>query len=130
MKFAIAVHGAPFSTEASATALRFVRAALDSGHQISRVFFYHDGVHSGSALAVAPQDEAEAVAGWVELSDAHQVELTVCISAAAKRGLVDEAERRRLDLPGANLHPAFTLVGLGQLIDAIVTSDRFVTFAA
>ncbi|MEZ5561079.1 MAG: sulfurtransferase complex subunit TusD [Pseudomonadales bacterium] len=130
MKLAIAVHGAPYSSQSSATALRFARAALAAGHSLVRVFFYHDGVHTANALAVPPQDEASPLPGWIQIAEEHGVELAVCIAAALKRGLVDAAERDRYELSAASLHPAFTLVGLGQLVDAVAASDRFVTFPA
>ncbi|HEX7034617.1 MAG TPA: sulfurtransferase complex subunit TusD [Pseudomonadales bacterium] len=130
MKFALAVHGAPYSSQSAATALRFARAALAAGHTIPRVFFYHDGVHSACALAVPPQDEPSPQAGWVALAEQHGIELAVCIAASLKRGVVDAGEQHRYDLPASNVHPAFTVVGLGQLLEAIMSSDRFVTFAA
>ncbi len=130
MRVALAVHGAPYSSEASATALRFARAAVAAGHVVPRVFFYHDGVHTASALAVPPQDEPSPQSGWVELAADHGVELAVCIAAALKRGVVSAEERDRYQLTASNLHPAFAIVGLGQLLEAIATTDRFVTFAA
>jgi len=130
MRISIAVHGAPYSTEAPFTALRFARAALAAGHDIQRVFFYHDGIHTASALTVPPQDEASPVPAWVELAELNGIELAVCIAAALKRGVVDADEQRRYELPGYNVHPAFAIVGLGQLLEAIGSSDRFVTFAA
>ena len=129
MNLAIAVHGAPYASQAAATALRFARAAVAAGHRVPRVFFYHDGVHTASALAVPPQDEPSPLAGWVTLSRDHGTELAICIAAALKRGLVNAEERDRYELPAANVHPAFAVVGLGQLIEAIGSSDRFVTFA-
>lgn len=129
MKLAIAVHGAPYSSEAANSALRFARAAVAAGHTIPRVFFYHDGVHTGSSLAVPPQDEPSPQPGWAELAAGHGVELAVCIAASLKRGLVNAEEARRYELTGSNVHPAFTIVGLGQLLEAIATTDRFVTFA-
>ena len=80
MKLALAVHGAPYSSQASDSALRFARAALAAGHHIPRVFFYHDGVHTASALAVPPQDEPSPQREWVDLADAHGIELAVCIA--------------------------------------------------
>ncbi len=130
MKIGIAVHGAPYSSQASATALRFARAALAAGHTLPRVFFYHDGVHAASALTVPPQDEPSPQPGWAELAQNHGVELAVCIAAALKRGIVNDEERERYELAAASLHPAFTIVGLGQLVDAVCATDRFVTFAA
>ena len=129
MIFALAIHGAPFSSEAAASALRFAEAALAAGHTIPRVFFYHDGVHTASALSVPPQDEASPVAGWTALAREHGVELLVCIAASLKRGLVSKEERARHELMGDNLLPPFALVGLGQLIEAVMLSDRLVTFA-
>lgn len=130
MNIAIAIHGAPYSSQAAATALRFARAALAAGHRIHRVFFYHDGVHTASALAVPPQDEPSPQPGWLELAEAHDIELAVCIAASLKRGMVDDGERQRYELGGSSLHPAFAVVGLGQLIEAIGSSERFVSFAA
>lgn len=130
MDFGIAVHGAPYAAQASATALRFTHAALAAGHRVPRVFFYHDGVHSASALAVPPQDEPSPRTGWSELAQDHGVELAVCIAAALKRGIINEEECQRYGVPASSLHPDFVIVGLGQLIEAIASSDRFVTFAA
>lgn len=130
MKFALAVHGAPYASQASATALRFAHAALAAGHGVGRVFFYHDGVHAASALALAPQDEPSPLPGWVALAEDHGVELAVCIAASLKRGVLNAAERDRHGLPAANVHPAFAVVGLGQFIDAVVDADRLVTFAS
>jgi len=130
MIFAIAVHGAPYASQAADSALRFARAALAAGHSIHRVFFYHDGVHTASALTVPPQDEPSPQSGWIELAGEHDIELAVCIAAALKRGLVNREEADRYDLQGDNAAESFTIVGLGQLIDAIGSADRFVTFAA
>lgn len=130
MKLAIAIHGAPYSSQAAATALRFARSALAAGHRIGRVFFYHDAVHGASSLTVPPQDEPSPMPGWVELAQSHQIELAVCIAAALKRGVVDANEQHRYELAASNLAPPFNIVGLGQLIEAIGSSDRFVTFAA
>jgi tRNA 2-thiouridine synthesizing protein D len=129
MILALNIHGAPFSSQASATALRFARAALDAGHHIRRVFFFHDGVLNGNALVQPPQDEESPQAGWVALAAANGMELAVCVATALKRGVVDERERERYELTASNLHPAFVLVGLGQLIEAMSDCDRLVTFA-
>lgn len=130
MNIAIAVHGAPYSSQAALSALRFCRAAVAAGHRVPRVFFYHDGVHAASALSVPPQDEASPLSAWVELAESAGIELAVCIAAALKRGIVDADEQRRYELTGISAHPAFSIVGLGQLIEAIGSSDRFLTFAA
>lgn len=130
MKMALAVHGPPYSSQASTSALRFARAAVAAGHTIPRVFFYHDGVHAASSLAVPPQDEPSPQPGWSELAREHDIELAVCIAASLKRGVVNADEQARYELPGSNVQSGFAIVGLGQLLEAIATTDRFVTFAA
>ena len=130
MIFAISVHGAPFSSSAALTAYRFAEAALDAGHEIPRVFFYHDAVRTGDNLSVPPQEEDSVIDRWTALSEKYSVELVVCIAASLKRGVINDEARDRYEKPAANLHPAFTIVGLGQLIDVIASADRFISFGA
>ena len=54
MKFNILVCEGPYTHQASDTAYQFVKAALDMGHEIVRVFFYHDGVYNASRLNSPP----------------------------------------------------------------------------
>ncbi|MCH9691798.1 MAG: sulfurtransferase complex subunit TusD [Gammaproteobacteria bacterium] len=128
MKFTLVIFSAPHSAEGAASALRFARALLASGHNLYRVFFYGDGVHNASALEAPPQDESHIVAGWQALQQQHQLDLVVCIAAAQRRGLLSASEAERLGKPAANLAAGFELAGLGQLVDAVVYSDRLVTF--
>ncbi len=130
MVISIAVHGAPYSSQASRSALRFAECALARGHAIHRVFFYHEGVLTAGDQGIAPQDEEDVHAGWVALQQGHGIELAACIANSLKRGMLDEQERARYDKAAATVHPGFTVVGLGQLVDAVTASDRFVTFAA
>ena len=94
------------------------------------MFFYHDGVYNADVLRVPPQDEHDLLADWAELKNEHGVELNVCIAAALRRGVLNSEEAHRYERAAANLHPAFEIAGLGQLIDALVTADRSITFAA
>lgn len=128
MKIAVLVYGSPTSSAASATAYRYVRAALRLGHQITRVFFYGEGVHSATALAAPPQDETNWPRRWQQLADEEKVELIVCIAAALRRGVINEQEAARHGKSAANLAEGFELSGLGQLADAALTSDRLITF--
>ena len=130
MILSIAVHGAPYSSQSASSAVKFAEAAVAAGHEIYRVFFYHDGVRTGDALAVTPQDEEPIIERWRSLQRTHDCELALCISAALKRGMLNAEESQRYDKLAASIAPEFTVVGLGQLIDAIMESDRFVTFAA
>lgn len=129
MKFAIVVHGAPYSSEAAQSALHFARAVKARGHDLYRVFFYHDGVYNGSALMAPPQDEPDLGEQWRTLA-ADGTELIICIASSLRRGVLDETEANRYDKPASNLASGFTISGLGQLIDAALSADRLVTFGA
>lgn len=126
--FTLNICGAPYSSQAPLSALRFARAALTAGHQIKRVFFYQDAVALASSLSCPPQDELHLTREWQQLASEHQLELLVCVAAALRRGLVDEKEATRFGLQHSNLATGFVLAGLGQLIDGMANSDRTLTF--
>ena len=128
MQFALGVFGAPYTHQASDTAYKFALAALDNGHSIYRIFFYHDGVLNANGLSVPPQDEVNMVNRWAKLGGDYKVELAVCIAASLKRGILDKGEADRYEKAHFNIHPGFTIVGLGQWIDAMLQSDRTIVF--
>jgi len=128
MKFAIQVNEGPYNHQASVSALNFVRAAVDAGHEIFRVFFYHDGVNNGTRFTTPPQDDINIVKAWSELAEKHNMDLVVCVAAAQRRGIVDEGEQERNGKDGNNIAAGFRISGLGQLIEAGIQSDRLVVF--
>jgi tRNA 2-thiouridine synthesizing protein D len=128
MKFGIQVNEGPYTHEASTTALNFVKAALEAGHEIFRVFFYHDGVNNGTRYTTPPQDDRNIVAAWSELAAEHKLDLVVCVAAAQRRGIVDEGEQERNGKDGNNIADGFRISGLGQLIEAGIQSERLVVF--
>ncbi|HDZ54932.1 MAG TPA: sulfurtransferase complex subunit TusD [Pseudomonas xinjiangensis] len=129
MNFAIALIAGP-QDPAARSALNFAEAVLASGHNIGRLFFYRDAVHLASTLGVQPQDEADIARDWRVFIEAHRLDAVVCIAAALRRGILDEAEARRWDRPAANTAAPWELSGLGQWVDALQTCDRAVTFGA
>tara|TARA_B100000519_G_scaffold55512_1_gene46384 strand:+ start:207 stop:599 length:393 start_codon:yes stop_codon:yes gene_type:complete len=130
MNLAISVYGSNQTHQASLSALRFARAAVAKGHQVSRVFFYQDGVYNGNGFATPPQDEEDVVDGWREFARANESELMVCVASTLRRGVIDEAEAERYEKTGSNLTKPFQIAGLGQLIDSALEADRLVTFGA
>jgi len=128
MKFGILVNEGPYQHQAADSAFQFIQAALDKGHEIFRVFFYHDGVHNGTRFAVPPQDDRNIPVRWSELAEKHNIDLVLCIAAAQRRGLLDEGEAKRQGKDGDNIAPGFRISGLGQLIEAGIQSDRLVVF--
>ena len=117
MKFALMVSEGPYTHQASDTAYNFAMAAIAKGHEVMRVFFYHDGVYNATRLTEPPQDDRHIVNRWSKLNAEHQVDLVVCVAAALRRGIKDEV-----------LAPGFRISGLGQLVDAGIKCDRTVTF--
>lgn len=128
MKFSVLVNEGPYTHEAADTAYQFIKAALEKGHEIFRVFFYHDGVNNGTRLTTPPQDDRNIVKRWTELAEKHQLDLVVCVAAAQRRGIADADEAKRNGKDADNIAPGFRISGLGQLIEAGIQADRLVTF--
>lgn len=130
MKFSILVNEGPYTHQASDTAYQFTKAALEKGHEVFRVFFYHDGVNNATRLTVPPQDDRNIQKNWSDLAEAHKLDMVVCIAAAQRRGILDENEAKRHGKGdgAANLAPGFRISGLGQLIEMGIESDRLVVF--
>ncbi|MCF6320477.1 MAG: sulfurtransferase complex subunit TusD [Rhizobiaceae bacterium] len=128
MKFAIVVNEGPYTHQASDTAFQFAKSVLAKGHEIVRVFFYHDGVNNGTKLAVPPQDDRHIPNNWSALAKENELDLVLCIAAAQRRGILDEKEAGRQGKDSNNVIDGFRISGLGQLIEAGIQADRTVTF--
>ncbi|UOG93816.1 MAG: sulfurtransferase complex subunit TusD [Candidatus Thiothrix sulfatifontis] len=128
MKYTILVNEGPYQHQSADTALQFARAALEKGHKIFRVFFYHDGVNNGTRLSVPPADDRLIQKSWSELAEKHGLDLVICIAAAQRRGLMDADEAKRQGLDANNIAPGFRISGLGQLVEGGTQSDRLVVF--
>ncbi len=123
------VLGAPYSTQASHSALRLAEALPERGHQLKAVFFYHDGVFNGAAAMTPPQDEPHLLQRWQRVAEQQQCELLVCVAAGARRGILDAREASRYGIVAPTLAEGFRLAGLSELVMAQQLSDRFITFA-
>ena len=69
-------------------------------------------------------------AQWIDFAHSHDIDLTVCVAASLRRGIVDDNEAEQYELGGANLRDGFTIVGLGQMVEGMLEGDRTVTFSA
>jgi len=128
MKFAILVNEGPYTHQASDTAFQFAKAVLAKGHEIFRIFFYHDGVKNATRLTTPPQDDRNIINRWSKLAEDHNLDMVVCVAAAQRRGIVDEGEVKRNGNDATNLAPGFPISGLGQLVEAGIQADRLVVF--
>lgn len=122
------VNEGPYTHQAADSALHFTEAALRAGHEIVRVFFYHDGVNTGTRLSVPPQDDRNVSERWSRLGQEHGLDLVLCVAAAQRRGMLDEDEARRASKDTDNIADGFQISGLGQLIDAGIQADRLIVF--
>ena len=116
MKLAVLITEGPYNHEASDSAYNFIQAAVEKGHEIKGIFFYHDGVYNVNKLMEPPQDDRHIANRWSELG-ATGIDIVVCIAAAKRRGIVDEV-----------LVPNVRISGLGQLTMMTIEADRMVAF--
>lgn len=128
MKIGLLVSEGPYTHQASDTAYQFAAAAIAKGHEVQRVFFYHDGVYNATRLTEPPQDDRHIVNRWAELAEKYDLDMVVCVAAAQRRGIVDEGEAQRNGKDATNIHPRFRISGLGQLVEAAIQSDRLMVF--
>jgi len=128
MKFAVLVNEGPYQHQASDSAYQFVLASLNAGHEVMRVFFYHDGVNNGTRLTTPPQDDRNIQHRWSALAEEHKLDLVLCVAACQRRGIVDEDEMKRNSKDAHNIADGFRISGLGQLIEAGIVADRLITF--
>ncbi|TWX52191.1 sulfurtransferase complex subunit TusD [Colwellia hornerae] len=112
----------PPNSNLTATAINMVTAALKSGIDVVGVFFYQDGVLNGSQLLALPNDEYQAHRQWQQLHHDYSLPLHLCATAAEKRGLSDDVSDSQVD----TIHQAFTLSGLGELVELNVNADRLI----
>ncbi len=117
MKFGLLVNEGPFTHQAADSAYQFAKAAIAKGHQVLRVFFYHDGVYNANKLSEPQADDRNVVRLWSELAAEHDVDLVVCVAAGLRRGVKDEI-----------LADGFRISGLGQLVEIGMAADRLITF--
>jgi len=112
----------PPNSNLTTTAINLVKAALDSGVSIIGVFFYQDGVLNAAKYLSIPSDEFQTLAQWQQLNSEYNVPLYLCITAAEKRGLSDELNNHE----SSNIDSAFTVSGLGELVELTSNAERVV----
>ncbi|ORU90898.1 MAG: tRNA 2-thiouridine(34) synthase TusD [Cycloclasticus sp. symbiont of Poecilosclerida sp. M] len=130
MKFSIQINASPYQYQASDSAWQFVRAAVDNGHEVFRVFFYHDGVYCAANDVSPPSDERQLVKRWLKLHKESDVDLVVCVSSAQRRGLLETSVAKKTGGYEDAIADGFRVAGLGLLMESVIESDRHITFGA
>ncbi len=122
------ISSSPAQSQGSYSAYRFAQAAVASGHQIRGIFFYAGGADNANGLQVHLSQERNMFKLWQQLSQQLQIPLMVCVSAANRRGVINQESAEQHDLTQYSLLPPFTEVGLGELAVLRKQSDKVVQF--
>ncbi|ASU15491.1 sulfurtransferase complex subunit TusD [Actinobacillus pleuropneumoniae] len=125
MDYVLAVKSPVYGDQGAYLAYQVAESLLASEHNIKQVFFFQDGVGNANALVNPASDEINLVEKWQELAKLHDLPLHLCISAAQRRGVVDNQTSK---IQQSNLADGFILTGLGEFSQAVLKADRLLTF--
>ncbi len=128
MKYAIQINSSPNNSNAGYCAYQLINTLIACEHEVFRVFFYQEGIYHAFRYATPPDDELQLTKKWSTLATIHQIDLVVCISAAQRRGLLVLDEAKRQSKMDDDLAEGFRISGLGQLVEATLIADRYITF--
>ncbi len=118
---AVVITTPPYS-HLTITALNYIEAALRADVDVIGVFFYQDGVMHANADVSIASDEFQAIEHWQKLHQQYQLPLHICITAAEKRGIACNS------LDNEKINQAFTVSGLGELVELTTKAARLVQF--
>ncbi|WOH38363.1 sulfurtransferase complex subunit TusD [Thalassotalea fonticola] len=119
--FSLVVTTSPIDNKTN-TALAFANELVQQGHTINGIFFYQDGVLSANKYVQAPSDEINLLTAWADFNKHTSTPLHLCITAGERRGLTDSDDEQL----NHNIHAAFTISGLGELVVLTSAADKVV----
>lgn len=122
----IFLNQSPFTFNSHLQAMDYIRN-LPTTEQLERVFFYQDATLAGLKNQQPIQGQASIMELWQELASERGFALQSCIANSLRRGIFNEEEAQRYDRQ-ANLADQFELTGLGEMAEAVISSDRIVQF--
>ena len=128
MNYTILVMGAAYGTQNASTAFLFCQSLVTTEHKLHSVFFYCDGVLNANKMNTPAVDEFNLIQSWQALNIKFNVNLYVCISAALRRGILEDEEISDVNIKKGNLALFFKLSGLIELANSIKICDRIVQF--
>lgn len=129
MNYTILVMGSAYGTQNASTAFLFCQSlVVNTKHQLRSIFFYCDGVLNANKMNTPAVDEFNLIQAWQVLNKKYNVNLYVCISAALRRGVIEDEEISNVNIKKGNLACFFKLSGLIELANSIKKSDRIVQF--
>lgn len=130
MKISIQINASPYQHQAADSAWHFIQAAILAGHEVYRVFFYHDGIYNALRDSRPPGDERDIVKRWSKLHSEQGVDLVICVSSAQRRGMLEHSVAKKVGGYDNAVADGFRIAGLGLLMEAVIEADRHITFGA
>ncbi len=115
MKFLIIVNESPWGSGLSLLASQFITSLIESGSQVSAVFFREDGVYNALQGRVTDAGTPELSGEWKGIKDTHGTRLLICSSSV----------QRRISEPAS---PSFDIAGLAEMFELMASCDRVVSF--
>ncbi|MGP1939193.1 MAG: sulfurtransferase complex subunit TusD [Arsenophonus sp. ET-DL9-MAG3] len=128
LTYCLLVTGPAYGTQQATNAWRFANTLIEEGYILKTIFFYQEGVYNGNRLISPSNNEFDLLTGWKKLAQKVGCQFNICVSAALRRGVIDETEAKNYNFSCANLDKDFELSGLGVLVEAMLTSDRTIQF--
>lgn len=121
LSYTIVITSPAYGAQSSYCAYQFCQSLLESHHRLNAIFFYADGTYNANGFISPANDEFDLVTAWQTLGENHDIPLFVCISAAQRRGILNDERSNNMAL-------GFQCVGLGDLSQSIAQSDRVIQF--
>lgn len=118
MKLLVVVTASPWGGSLPGAALRLVRAAKRSGHEVPAVYFRDDGVYHALRGRHVDGGQAPALDEWLAIAGS-DTELLICSAAAGRRIDITDLE---------STTPALRAAGLSRMWDLVAGCDQVVTF--
>ena len=125
LNFAILITAPPLHSS-STTAFHFLQATLNKNHSVKRVFFYQDGVYHGSRLIYL--ENALLINRWQNLAKQYDLELTLCSTSAARRGIMGPEQADYFEKDTDNLAEGFQIGSLSLWFESVLMADRVISF--
>jgi len=115
MIYTLFVQTSPF--QSSSSAYLFAKELLQKKHQINCVFFYNEGVFTANKNIDFPVDEKPIGLFWQDLAQKHDLQLSVCLNTALRRGVAEK-----------DLLSKFNFASIGIFLEFCEKADRVITF--
>lgn len=125
LNFAILITAPPLH-RSSTTAFQFIEATLKKNYSIKRIFFYQDGVYHGNRLIYL--ENPLLINRWKNLAKKYDLELTLCSTSAARRGVMGPEQADYFEKDTHNLAEEFQLGSLSLWFESLLLADRVMNF--